>query len=190
MEILREKLVEIVNSLILPDKDFQEALDIVKDNSSGKIWLIGGFLYKNLAHVLYGSNKSTKDFDLMVEKANYKLTLPKNWEIKKNHFDGLKFVNKIKQIDFIPLERICYCEGCPSIDNFLQSGGLNIHSLAYDIFNNEIFGEVGIKALEQKIITSYNLRVLEEGTSRYGKTPNDMIKEKAKELGFEAQLVY
>ena len=64
------------------------------------------------------------------------------------------------------------------------------HSFAYDIFNNEILGEVGIKALEQKIIASYNLKVLEEGTRRYGRTPNDLIKTKAEELGFKAQLTF
>ncbi|MEK6913798.1 MAG: hypothetical protein AABW47_03975 [Nanoarchaeota archaeon] len=190
MKLSHEKLVEIVNDSILPNRDFQEALNIVRENSSGKIWLVGGFLYKNLAHYLYGSKKSTKDFDLIVENSNDKLTLPKDWAIRKNHFDGLKFVNEEKQIDFIPLARVCYCEGYPSIDNFLKSGGLNIHCLAYDIFNNEILGEVGIKALEQKIIASYNLKVLEEGTRRYGRTPNDLIKTKAEELGFKAQLTF
>jgi hypothetical protein len=189
MELLHKKLVEIVQNLILPNKDFQEALEIVRKNSSGKIWLVGGFLYKNLAYYLYGSKKSTKDFDLVVENSNDELILPENWLIKKNHFDGLKFVNGEKQIDFIPLARICYCEGSLNIENFLKSGGLNIHSLAYDIFDNKILGEVGIKALEQKIITSYNLEVLEEGTRRYGRTSNDMIKSKAEELGFKAQLI-
>jgi hypothetical protein len=192
MELSREKLVEIINSSILLDKDFQEALDIVRENSSGKVWLVGGFLYKNLAHNLYGSKKSTKDFDLVVEDSNYKLTLPEGWRIRKNHFDGLKFVNGEKQIDFMPLASLDYIKMnklSPCMDNFLEGGGLNIHCLAYDIFGKKIFGDIGIKALEQKVISAYNLEMLEYGARKYRKIPNDIIKSKAEELGFRAQLI-
>jgi len=192
MELSREKLVEIINSSILLDKDFQEALNIVRENSSGKVWLVGGFLYKNLAHNLYSSKKSTKDFDLVVEDSNYKLTLPEDWRIRKNHFDGLKFVNGEKQIDFMPLASLDYIKMnklSPCMHNFLEGGGLNIHCLAYDIFGKEIFGDIGIKALEQKVISAYNLEMLEYGARKYGKIPNEIIKSKAEELGFRAQLI-
>ncbi|MCL5018837.1 MAG: hypothetical protein M1416_03695 [Candidatus Pacearchaeota archaeon] len=192
MKLSNEKLIEIINYSILPDKDFQEALDIVRKNSSGKIWLIGGFLYKNLAHSLYGSKKSTKDFDLIVEKANSKLFLPENWIEKENHFSSPKFISREKQIDFIPLSNIYYIKTkslVPCINNFLEGGGLNIHCLAYDILEKEILGDIGIRALEQRIISVYNLEMLEYGAKIYGKTLNEIIKTKAEELGFESQLI-
>jgi hypothetical protein len=192
MKLFTERLREIINNSILPDKNFQEALEIVRKNSSGKIWLVGGFLYKNLAHYLYGSKKSTKDFDLIAENSNSKLILSENWRIKKNHFDGLKFVNREKQIDFMPLNNLYYIKINnlnPCIDNFLEGGGLNIHCLVYDILGKEIFGDVGIRALEQKVISGYNLKMLEYGARKYGKTSNEIIKTKAEELGFRAQLI-
>ncbi len=192
MNLSNQRLIEIIDNLIIPDKDFQEALDIAKENSSGKIWLIGGFLYKNLAYSLYGSKKSTKDFDLIVENTNDKIILPENWIKRENNFFSPKFINGEKQIDFIPLSNIYYIKTkglVPCINNFLKGGGLNIHCLAYDILNKEIFGDVGIKALEQKIISAYNLEMLQYGARKYGKTPNEMIKTKAEELGFNAQLI-
>ena len=193
MKLSHEKLIEIINNSILPDKDFQEALDIVRKNSSGKIWLIGGFLYKNLAHGLYGSKKSTKDFDLIIENANTELFLPENWTEKENHFSSPKFINGKKQIDFIPLSNLYYIKTkslVSNINNFLEGGGLNIHCLAYDIFEKEILGDIGIKALEQKIISVYNLEMLEYGAKIYGRTPNEIIKTKAEDLGFDARLIF
>lgn len=77
----------------------------------------------------------------------------------------------------------------PSIYNFLEGGGLNIHCIAYDLLERDIIGDVGIKALEEKVIAAYNLEMLRYGTSLYGKDPNDAIIKKAEELGFRAQLI-
>ncbi|MFZ1971076.1 MAG: hypothetical protein WAU65_02770 [Candidatus Nanoarchaeia archaeon] len=187
-----ERLIEIINSSILLDEDFQEALKIVKDNSFGKIWLVGGFLYKNIASSLYSSQKSTKDFDLVVEEAKSNLILPEGWKITTNHFDGIKFVNGKKEIDFMPLANLYYIKNnhlSHCINNFLEGGGLNIHCLAYDILGEKVVGDVGIKALEDKVISAYNLEMLEYGARLYGKTSNEVIRQKAKELGFEARLV-
>jgi hypothetical protein len=197
MKLSNKILLDIVNNLILPDKDFQKALKLTKANSSGKIWLIGGFLYKNLAHSLYGSRKSTKDFDLIVEYPNDKIILPDDWKITKNHFNNNKLISNQMQIDFIPLTDLALPKNpysyeknpIPSINHFLESGGLNIHCIAYDIFDKKIIGDVGIKALEEKIISAYNLEMLEYGPKKYEKTPNDIIKKKAEELGFEYKLV-
>jgi len=40
--------------LYLEDPIFLEILELVKQNSKGKIWLMGGFLYRNLVSALYG----------------------------------------------------------------------------------------------------------------------------------------
>jgi hypothetical protein len=188
----QSRLIGIVNSSILCDEDFQEALRIVGENSLGKIWLIGGFLYKNIASALYGSKKSTKDFDLIVEEAKGDLVLPEGWRRTSNHFNGIKFVNGKKQIDFIPLADFYYIKSKglnPNIDNFLEGGGLNIHCLAYDILEGRLLGDAGINSLRERVISAYNLEMLEHGARLYGKTPNDMIKSKSQEMDFEAKLI-
>jgi hypothetical protein len=173
--------MDIINDIILPDKNFQEALGIARNNSYGKIWLIGGFLYKSLVH------KPSKDFDIVVEEAKSSLIVPEGWERRINHFKGIKLVNGKKEIDFMPLADTYYIKTknlIPSIDNFLEGAGLNIHCLAYDILDKKIIGDAGIRSLEDKTVSAYNREMLEYGASLYGKTPNEMIKQKAEELGF------
>ena len=194
MKLSKEDLVKIIREVVLPDKDFQEALKITRNNSSGKTWLIGGFLYKNIAHVLYGSKKTTKDFDLVIERAvpDDKIVLPKGWELTMNRFNNPKFSDGEREIDFIPLERIHWIKTRglqPSIENYLAGEILNVACLAYCIDNKEILGDVGIKALEEKIVRVHDLEMLEYGAKLHGITSNAMIQKKARELGFVAELI-
>ncbi len=109
MRIKKSALIEIVKKRVLLDENFQEALEITRVNSSGKIWLIGGFLYKNLVEELYGTcKKHTKDFDLIVERANESIILPAGWKSETNTFGNPKLFNGGSEIDFIPLKDIYF----------------------------------------------------------------------------------
>jgi hypothetical protein len=192
MELTADLLSDIIHNQILNDENFNEALELVRKNSSGSIWLIGGFLYKNIAHALYGSPKSTKDFDFVIEKAKDNLALPEGWIRISNHFNGIKFVSSGSQIDFIPLADLYYIKANnlkPSIDNFLDGGGLNIHGLVYDLTEERVFGSIGLNALEQRTISAYNLPMLKHAARLYGRTPNQIIRTKADELNFQAVLL-
>jgi len=47
-------LSELFADIVSENETFNVALHIVKENSlDGKIWLIGGFLYRNLVNSLY-----------------------------------------------------------------------------------------------------------------------------------------
>ncbi len=193
MKLIRNDSLNIIKEKILKDEFFEEALDMIKKNSSGKIWLIGGFLYKNLVAELYGTcKKPAKDIDLIVEKANKKLILPTGWKKETNTFGNPKLFNERIEIDFIPLDKMYYIKKYklkPCINSHLESVPLNIHYLVYDIFNNEIIGDIGIRALEKKVVSAYNLEMLKYGAKKYNTTVNDMIKEKADALGFRAELI-
>ena len=189
MTLTKESLLDIVKERILEDEGFKEALEITRINSSGKIWLIGGFLYKNLVDALYGTcSKPAKDFDLIVEKANKRIVLPVGWKKKMNNFGNPRFFNGELEIDFIPLESIYYIKRNklePRIENFLVGVPLNIHFLVYDIFKKEIFGDIGIKALEEKVVKVYNKKMADCCARKYNKTADAMVKEKAEALGFK-----
>jgi len=185
-------LSEIFSEITKDDESFWQAVDIARKNSSGKMWLIGGYLYKNLAHYLYGSKRSTKDFDLVVERANEDLVLSRGWHFTTNRFDNPKFSNGKLEFDFIPLEKIYYivANGLePSIENYFDGAPLNIHCFAYDIDERKVFGEVGVRALEERVVKVHNLNMLKYGAEKYNMTVNEMIKEKAEELGFKAEFV-
>jgi len=193
MKLVKKDLLNIIKKKILEDESFKEALNLTRKNSSGKIWLIGGFLYKNLVKELYGTcKKSAKDFDLIVERANKKLVLPAGWKKERNIFGNPKLFDGKTEIDFVPLDEIYYIKKYrlkPCIESHLEGVPFNIHYLVYDIFDNKIVGDVGVRALEEKVVRAYNLEMLEYVARKYNTTMNEMIKKKAEVLGFGAEFI-
>jgi len=191
MKLTRKDLLSIVKDKILSDNDFKEALEITRRNSSGKIWLIGGFLYKNLVDGLYGTcKKPAKDFDLIVERTNKQLILPDGWKRVTNTFGNPKLFNEENEIDFIPLKNIYYIKKNklePTINNYFKSVPFNIHYLIYDIFADGLSGKIGVRALEEKTVAVHNLEMAKYGAKKYHTTINKMIREKAEALGFKAE---
>jgi hypothetical protein len=167
--------------------EYSEAVGIVKRNSSGNIWLIGGMVFRTLASQLYGLPKPEVDFDFIVENANVQIILPKGWEERKNRFGNPKFVNGEKQIDFVPLNNVYSITSRkldPSIENFLSGTPLTIQAVVYDIINKRLIGERGIDAIKRKVVEVNDLQFAEYAAQKKEKSLNQYIREKADELGF------
>ena len=56
------KTADEFREIILRDEKYLGTLDIVRENSSGKIWLLGGAIY---GHLLFGEGAKIKDYDLI-----------------------------------------------------------------------------------------------------------------------------
>jgi len=107
---------EFINS----DNGYRKSLQVVRDNSSWRVWLFGGAVYKNLAHILYGSLVSKKDYDFLVDSLNYPLTLPKGFQEVRNRFGNLKIKGPV-EIDVVLLRQVYWIDtGSPNIDGFLE----------------------------------------------------------------------
>lgn len=172
-------------------KEFNAALEIIKNNSQGKIWLIGGFIYRGIASEIYGISKPKIDLDFIVEKNAKEYSLPKNWKISKNRFGNPKFVNRItkESIDFIPIKNIYSIRKRklePSIENYLSGVPLNVQSIVFDVYEKEIIGEIGIKSIKDKIVKVNDLEFAEYAAKKKGLTLKEMIYDKAKSLEFKA----
>ena|SRR3989344_732167 len=78
------------------DADFKEAVDLVKKNSNGgNFWLIGSFLYQNIAAELYGLEKQkAKDIDFIIENPADKIVFSDNWEEKSSGFQQSEIYKK------------------------------------------------------------------------------------------------
>jgi len=167
--------------------EFNEALNILKRNSTGKIWLIGGFVYRTIANQLYGSIRPKIDLDFIIENPVKEFDLPNGWGVKTSCFGNPKLVNKEKQIDYVPLNNIysiLYRKLEPSIENFLSGVPLTIQSVVYDVYVERIIGETGIKALKNKMIEVNDLHFAKYAAQKKGKSLRNMIQEKAEDLKF------
>ncbi len=166
---------------------YQEALDIVRRNSSGTIWLIGGFLYRNLASQLNDTPTPRTDLDFLIEKRNDTLTLPAGWIRMQNNWGNPKFVRNPTAIDFVPLDTVYsinYRGLDAHLEHYLSGTPLNIHSLVYDVDEKKIIGEVGLKALQEKKVRVNNLEMAQKYAEVKRQPLYELIKEKAHSIGF------
>jgi hypothetical protein len=195
MGISNLELCDTLRRVAEGDKSYRQALEIIKQNTNnGRIWLIGGFLYKTLANSLYGTDKPSKDFDFIIEHPNQQIVLPGDWQLNKSRFGNPKFTrtDKILEIDFVPLARVYSImkrQISPTIQNYLSGVPLNIHCLVYEIRSGILEGDIGLAGLEQKVVRVHDLEMAEDAARWYDITVNEMITKKARELGFSAELV-
>jgi hypothetical protein len=166
-----------------------EGIEIIRKNSQGKIWLMGSFVYKNIASAMYGIPKPEVDLDFLVEHPVGSFSLPKGWSVETNRHGNPKFVNGEKKIDYVPLKSlysINFRELEPTIDNFLIGTPFTIQSMIYDIEKqNVILSEQGLDALLRRVVQVQDPYLASYAAVKKGKTVNEMIQKKAEELQFE-----
>ena len=73
------------------EENYKTVYNIVRQNSKGKVWLIGGGLSRNLNQLIHGTPQRSFDFDFIVEKGVEKIKLPKGWISRKNKSGYLRF---------------------------------------------------------------------------------------------------
>ncbi|MEK6899596.1 MAG: hypothetical protein AABX05_00580 [Nanoarchaeota archaeon] len=171
------------------NKEYQEALTIVKSNSKGKIWLIGGIVSRSIIKSAYGNLQLKHDIDFLVEKLNDHLVIPPGWKETKNKFNNPKLIKEDIEVDIVPLgtsEFIRQNKLKPSIKNFLAGTPLDIQSLAFDIQDRKLIGDLGIKALQRKEVRVNNSKRLLAKAQRKNLSPQKLLQKIAKSLGFKA----
>jgi len=175
-----------------PDEKFREALGIVSANSRGRIWLIGGFLYKTLIKARHGTDVPNKDFDFIVERARGKLDLPGGWTTRTNRFGNPELSSKDNLVDLIPLDNLLYLRRKrmePSISNYLASVNFSVFALAFDMREERIIEGGGVSALEEKVVRVHNLEAAKMSAEIYNTSINEMLRIRAEELGFTAEFI-
>ena len=167
---------------------FKETSSLVEQNSQGKIWIIGWFVYKNLASSLYGTVQYEYDIDFIVEHKNEILKKVDDWNIEVNSYLNPNYVREGNKMSFTDIHKTIRASGFGSqtIEDFILYTPLNIQSIAYDILDDKLIGDIGINALKEKIVKVNNLAQAEFFAQRKNKTLKEIITEKARELDFQA----
>src|SRR3989344_5158038 len=163
---------------------FVEVLDLVKENSNGKIWIIGGFLYKNLARLLYGGDMYDEDIDFVVEQREEKIKEKPGWSIYTNNYGVENYFRDETKMSFTDIRKAIRVSGLknPTIEQFIEETPLNVQSIVYDIKSGLILGEKGISALKNKVVSVNNEEQAKFYAQRKGKKLEDVLLEKAREL--------
>ncbi|MES2471071.1 MAG: hypothetical protein V4526_02465 [Patescibacteria group bacterium] len=175
-------------------KSFLEAVSVAENNSEGSVWLIGGYIYRTLATTLYGAKplrEQDVDFDFLVERLPKKIKVDKSWTVSTNRYGNPKLIRGDLKIDLIPIEHVRHIvrQGLkPTIKNFLSGTPLGIQSIVFNLRTRDVLGHIGISAIRRKIV-EVNDRLSAEYYCGAKMMPLDaIIKKKAEELGFTANL--
>jgi hypothetical protein len=173
------------------DDSAKEAVDLVKRNSSGKIWLVGGYVYRKIVEELYCRKQKIKDIDLVIEHPHKNLDLSAGWNIYYNRHGNPKLKNGELVIYYIPLASIVrYFTGSskPNMDDFFKGNLLNVQSLAYDFEREKVIGDVGICSILEQTVRFHKPEIHKEYLEKLGITAEQYARKKAESLKFKLEL--
>ncbi|MBU2523368.1 MAG: hypothetical protein KKE23_03715 [Nanoarchaeota archaeon] len=195
MALNKKELCTILGNALKNDKSFERALMIVGANSfNGNIWIIGGFVYQTLANQIYGTDHILKDYDFIVQNPMARVAGPPGWTVQRGTQNYPKLIQSSGEmiIDFIPLNEIYSIKKRnlkPTIQNFLSGTPLDIQSIAYEVNNKTLEGDLGIQSLENKIVRINNFQMAAEYINMKNGGMNKYLSNIATNLDFKAELV-
>jgi hypothetical protein len=175
------------------DEQFLEVADIILNNSLGKIWMIGGGVYRSISANLHGNELPAVDRDFIVENGMVSFELPSGWVVGRNRHGNPKFIQEKtnRSIDYVPINTIHSILArnlAPTIENYLTGTPLNVQSITYDVLSKQVIGDVGLHAISEKRVRVNNYAEAIHGSERKGMTLKEYIQKIADSLGFKADI--
>lgn len=190
----RSEYTEVFEKFLKESPDFPEIFDIAKRNSQGKIWIIGGFVYRNIIRNIYGEIPEPEivDIDFMLERSSKERDLytPKGWDFKISEYGNPYLVREKTRIDLNYLRSfhsITTRKLEPNMEHFFTGTPLNIQSIAYDLTDKNVgvIGECGIDAIKRRLVKINNLEEAEYDAQIKGVGLEEFVIKKAEELEFK-----
>ncbi len=182
------KLEKKFQSFLEGNHAYEEALKLIKKNSSGEIWLIGGFVWRNLAHLLHDTGEpESGDIDFIVSGLNHYL-ITGNWGVRQNSYGNPKFRKGEMRVDVVPLNNIASImrrKLKPTIESYLTGTPLSIQSIAYEVSSGKLLGPVGLDSLNVRVIKINDLKSAKNTASKKGLTLKKYIEKFANSLNFQ-----
>ena len=182
IEFTEENLGRILIDLLRKNNNFDDIMAIVRSNSKGNIYLVGGTVSRTLACKLYGGMQKNQDFDFVVDKLNKNLKIPKGWRVSYHKFGNPTFKKDDFEIDIFPLSDYEYIKKNnlkPTITNFLAGVPFSIQALVFDVKNKKLIGKKGIEALKTRKFKVQNIESAKEVAKRKGISINERMLQKA-----------
>lgn len=204
----KEEYTDAFEQFLKAHDEYAEVFDIAKRNARGRgrrphgrIWIIGGFIYRPVIKAVYPelkvSEPSQIDVDFLIERspAQRDLHLPEDWNPKITEYGNLYLVKGNMRIDLNYLRNFhsVIRRGLrPKFKHFFTGTPIDIQAIAYDLTDKTmgVIGEKGIQAIKKKIIRINNLEEAQYEVQNIREslkkdfTIEDLVRRKAEELDF------
>ena len=193
----KSEYTAVFEKFLKESPDFPEIFDIAKRNSQGRIWIIGGFVYRNIIRNIYGeiSEPEEIDIDFLIEKSSKKRDLyaPEGCDLKITDYGNPYLVRGKTRIDLnylFSFHSIHARKLRPRFKHFFTGTPMDIQSIAYDLTDKSVgvTGWRGIGAIKRKIVRINNLEEAKFEAQNRGLKIEDLVIQKAKELNFSHEL--
>lgn len=187
----------LLASVLANDKDYHEALEIVRRSTSGgHIWLIGGQVYRRIVQQLYHQPIANNyDFDFIIERPvqTNLFQVPPGWCVTRTGAGGIRLLWDSKQIDIAQLDQsvnpaesdqVSAMNTDDKISSYFRRTPLTVQAVAYDVDSGTLLGDAGKKSIMEQAVTINNLVECQASCRRHNVTVDDYIQQKAGSLGF------
>lgn len=140
---------------------FHEAVKVARLNTEGPVYLVGDKVFRTCAREKYSClDKFMYDFDFLIERKHLLPRCPPGWSYHIDDKHGLVWkyaAGGTFRINLILRERT-------ALEDYFRSVPLTIQAIALDvgidIDIDKIWGEIGVRALEEKTIRVNNAEQL------------------------------
>ncbi len=188
VEFNEAELGRILISSLKKIEFYDEIVKIVRDNSQGNIYLVGGTVSRRLVMEIYGECQLDNDYDFIVDKLADELNIPEGWDVSYHKFGNPTFKKGDVEIDMFEISDHGYIKKNKldsSIDNFLAGVPFSIQALVFDIKDQKLIGKDGIEALKTRKFKVHNAESARETAEKKGMSVNERMRRKAETMGFE-----
>lgn len=192
-----ELYTEVFRDFLSETPEFGDFLNIATDHSRGRIWVMGGFIYRNIMEYLYGKlpEKQFVDIDFLVE--NYtrgrEIKRPRGWEQELSHHGNLVFskadgTHRISISSLKNFHSLVRRGLPPNIRHFYTGTPLDIQSITYDCDQGIVYGRRGINSISKRKIGVNNLEETKYEAGRRKISLERFVRQRAEELNFDYSL--
>lgn len=176
-------------------QDIPNYLDIIKlleSNTSGKVYMLGGGVFRQIASKYWHVNIDYRDFDFVATEVVDDLVLPFGWVGQKNSYGAHKIFTGETSIDLWShsQQHSIISRDIPfTIESVLQLTPLTIQSIAYDLQEGVVMGHAGLEAIRSRTVGVNCLDQAKHYCSLKGCTVNEFVQQKAAALNFRPILI-
>lgn len=183
----REELEAVIERALNETPAWPDVLRLVRQVSGGNIYLVGGFVYRNLLRHLYGTPvKNDVDFDFVVEARNDVMPGP-DWTETATKFGGPRFHKEGIVVDVWSFAECRGFESAPkpfTIESYCACVTLSVQAIAYDLEAQRLFGDAGLASIRTRTLAPHCFRCLEQTCAYHGITRDVYLRKKAAKLQF------
>ncbi len=189
----REQLAKRLRALFEKDWGLAQAMLAANRNSRNGLWLIGGTVFRRLAHITHQSFVPEKgDYDFLVGDLVQPVYVPEGWTLGFNAFGNPKLKSPEGiVVDLCPLRlvhSILRRKVTPTIQNWEIGTPLNVQAVAFDCASCELVGDIGAEAAYQGVVAVNDPIQAGIYAARKKKPIGDIVKTLACELNYKTEI--